>query len=49
MPGTVPPDVLRDLGTSTPRPAELSDREKTAYDRMPHLYRDASRLAAATS
>jgi pimeloyl-ACP methyl ester carboxylesterase len=49
MPGTVPPDVLRHLRNFDPPPAELSNREKIAYDRMLHFYRDASMYAAATS
>jgi pimeloyl-ACP methyl ester carboxylesterase len=34
MPGTVPPDVLRHLRNFDAAPAELSEREKLAYDRL---------------
>jgi pimeloyl-ACP methyl ester carboxylesterase len=46
MPGTVPPDVLRHLRNFDPAPTELSDREKTAYDRLLHFYRDGFGYAA---
>src|SRR5215213_1999329 len=46
MPGTVPPDVLRHLRNFDPAPAELSDREKVAYDRLLHFYRDGFGYAA---
>ena len=46
MPGTVPPDVLRHLRNFDPAPAELSDREKIAYDRLLHFYRDGFGYAA---
>jgi len=46
MPGTVPPDVLRHLRNFDPAPAELSDREKIAYGRLLHFYRDGFGYAA---
>lgn len=46
MPGTVPPDILRHLRNFDPAPAELSDREKIAYDRLLHFYRDGFGYAA---
>jgi pimeloyl-ACP methyl ester carboxylesterase len=46
MPGTVPPDVLRHLRNFDPAPAELSDRETLAYDRLLHFYRDGFGYAA---
>jgi pimeloyl-ACP methyl ester carboxylesterase len=46
MPGTVPPDVLRHLRNFDPAPAELSDREKVAYDRLLHFYHDGFGYAA---
>ncbi|WP_329042767.1 epoxide hydrolase [Streptomyces sp. NBC_00178] len=46
MPGTVPPDVLRHLRNSDPAPASLSAREKAAYDRLLHFYRDGFGYAA---
>ena len=46
MPGTVPADVLRHLRNFDPAPAGLSDREKVAYDRLLHFYRDGFGYAA---
>jgi pimeloyl-ACP methyl ester carboxylesterase len=51
MPGIVPPDVLLHLRNFDPAPAELapaelSDRENIAYDRLLHLYRDGFGYAA---
>jgi pimeloyl-ACP methyl ester carboxylesterase len=46
MPGTVPPHVLRHLRNSDPAPEELSEREKIAYDRLLHFYRDGFGYAA---
>jgi pimeloyl-ACP methyl ester carboxylesterase len=46
MPGTVPSDVLRHLRNFDPAPAELSDREKIAYDRLLHFYRGGFGYAA---
>jgi pimeloyl-ACP methyl ester carboxylesterase len=46
MPGTVPPDVLRHLRNFDPVPAELSDREAIAYERLLHFYRDGFGYAA---
>jgi pimeloyl-ACP methyl ester carboxylesterase len=46
MPGTVPPDVLRHLRNFDPSPDELSEREKIAYDRLLHFYRDGFGYAA---
>ena len=46
MPGTVPPDVLRHLRNFDPAPADLSEREKLAYDRLLHFYRDGFGYAA---
>jgi pimeloyl-ACP methyl ester carboxylesterase len=46
MPGTVAPDLLRHLRNFDPAPAELSDREKVAYDRLLHFYRDGFGYAA---
>ncbi|MFE9622999.1 epoxide hydrolase family protein [Streptomyces sp. NPDC006527] len=46
MPGTVPPDVLRHLRNFDPVPSDLSAREKAAYDRLLHFYRDGFGYAA---
>jgi pimeloyl-ACP methyl ester carboxylesterase len=46
MPGTVPPDILRHLRNFDPAPDELSAREKIAYDRLLHFYRDGFGYAA---
>jgi pimeloyl-ACP methyl ester carboxylesterase len=46
MPGTVPSGVLRHLRNFDPAPAELTDREKIAYDRLLHFYRDGFGYAA---
>jgi pimeloyl-ACP methyl ester carboxylesterase len=46
MPGTVPRDALRHLRDFDPAPAELSGREKVAYDRLLHFYRDGFGYAA---
>jgi pimeloyl-ACP methyl ester carboxylesterase len=46
MPGTVPPDVLRHLRNFDPAPDELSERERVAYDRLLHFYRDGFGYAA---
>ncbi|GAA0230289.1 epoxide hydrolase [Actinomadura nitritigenes] len=46
MPGTVPADVLRHLRNFDPAPATLSAREKIAYDRLLHFYRDGFGYAA---
>nr|BFD87763.1 epoxide hydrolase [Streptomyces sp. Xyl84] len=46
MPGTVPPEVLRHLRNYDPAPAGLSEREKLAYDRLLHFYRDGFGYAA---
>jgi pimeloyl-ACP methyl ester carboxylesterase len=46
MPGTVPPDVVRHLRNFDPAPVELSDRERIAYDRLLHFYRDGFGYAA---
>jgi pimeloyl-ACP methyl ester carboxylesterase len=46
MPGTVPADLLRHLRNFDPAPAELSHREKIAYDRLLHFYRDGFGYAA---
>jgi pimeloyl-ACP methyl ester carboxylesterase len=46
MPGTVPPDILRRLRNYDSAPAELSDREKIAYERLLHFYRDGFGYAA---
>jgi pimeloyl-ACP methyl ester carboxylesterase len=46
MPGTVPADVLRHLRNFDPAPAELTDRERIAYDRLLHFYRDGFGYAA---
>ncbi|WP_240811011.1 epoxide hydrolase family protein [Streptomyces tendae] len=46
MPGTVPQDVLRHLRNFDPAPRSLSDREKVAYDRLLHFYRDGFGYAA---
>jgi pimeloyl-ACP methyl ester carboxylesterase len=46
MPGTVPPEILRHLRNFDPAPAELSDREKIAYERLLHFYRDGFGYAA---
>ena len=42
----MPKDVLRHLRNSDPAPAELSDPEKAAYDRLLHFYRDGFGYAA---
>lgn len=46
MPGTVPPDVLRHLRNFDAAPSNLSAREKVAYDRLLHFYRDGFGYAA---
>jgi pimeloyl-ACP methyl ester carboxylesterase len=46
MPGTVPPEILRHLRNFDPAPAGLSEREKLAYDRLLHFYRDGFGYAA---
>ncbi|WP_405059395.1 epoxide hydrolase 1 [Kribbella sp. NBC_01505] len=46
MPGTVPDDVLRHLRNFDAAPASLSPREKVAYDRLLHFYRDGFGYAA---
>jgi pimeloyl-ACP methyl ester carboxylesterase len=46
MPGTVPEDILRHLRNFDPAPAELSDREKIAYERLLHFYHDGFGYAA---
>lgn len=46
MPGTLPPDILRHLRNFDPASSELSDREKLAYDRLLHFYRDGFGYAA---
>ncbi|MFI5733660.1 epoxide hydrolase family protein [Kribbella sp. NPDC051587] len=46
MPGTVPDDVLRHLRNFDAAPATLSPREKVAYDRLLHFYRDGFGYAA---
>jgi len=46
MPGTVPEDVLRHLRNFDPAPAQLSDREKIAYERLLHFYHDGFGYAA---
>src|SRR3546814_19148831 len=46
MPGTVPPDVLRHLRNFDPAPSALSDRERIAYDRLLHFYRNGFGYAA---
>jgi len=46
MPGTVPPDILRRVRNFDPTPTRLSDREKVAYDRLLHFYRDGFGYAA---
>ncbi|GGX60325.1 multidrug MFS transporter [Streptomyces minutiscleroticus] len=46
MPGTVPPDVLRHLRNFDPAPAKLSAREKDAYGRLLHFYREGFGYAA---
>jgi pimeloyl-ACP methyl ester carboxylesterase len=46
MPGTVPPGILRQLRNFDPAPSELTDREKVAYDRLLHFYRDGFGYAA---
>ena len=43
---TVPPDILRHLRNFDPAPPTLSDREKIAYDRLLHFYRDGFGYAA---
>jgi pimeloyl-ACP methyl ester carboxylesterase len=46
MPGTVPEDILCHLRNFDPAPAELSDREKIAYERLLHFYHDGFGYAA---
>ncbi|MEU6389219.1 epoxide hydrolase [Streptomyces sp. NPDC046939] len=46
MPGTVPPDIIRHLRNYDPAPPGLSPREKTAYERLLHFYRDGYGYAA---
>lgn len=46
MPGTVPADILRHLRNFDPAPAELSGRERIAYNRLLHFYRDGFGYAA---
>ena len=46
MPGTVPAEVLRHLRNFDPAPAELDEREKVAYERLLHFYRDGFGYAA---
>jgi pimeloyl-ACP methyl ester carboxylesterase len=46
MPGTVPVEVLRHLRNFDPAPTDLSDRERIAYDRLVHFYRDGFGYAA---
>ncbi|WP_372350862.1 epoxide hydrolase family protein [Streptomyces sp. KL116D] len=46
MPGTVPPAVIRHLRNFDPAPAGLSEREKAAYARLLHFYRDGYGYAA---
>ncbi|WP_055545257.1 epoxide hydrolase family protein [Streptomyces kanamyceticus] len=46
MPGTVPPAIIRQLRNFDPAPARLSEREKAAYDRLLHFYRDGYGYAA---
>ncbi|MFL6121335.1 epoxide hydrolase family protein [Actinophytocola sp.] len=46
MPGTVPPAVIRQLRNFDPAPPTLSQREKVAYDRLLHFYRDGFGYAA---
>ncbi|MFB6721086.1 epoxide hydrolase family protein [Kribbella sp. NPDC056345] len=46
MPGTVPAGVLRHLRNFDAAPAGLSPREKVAYDRLLHFYRDGFGYAA---
>ncbi|MER9431493.1 epoxide hydrolase [Mesorhizobium sp. M0408] len=46
MPGSVPPSIVRHLRNLDPAPVELSDREKSAYDRLLHFYRDGFGYAA---
>ena len=46
MPGTVPPEILRHLRNFDPAPDELSEREKIAYERLLHFYRDGFGYAA---
>lgn len=46
MPGTLPPNILRHLRNFDPAPAGLSDREKSAYERLLHFYRDGFGYAA---
>ncbi|TDD63213.1 epoxide hydrolase [Kribbella antibiotica] len=46
MPGTVPDDVLRHLRNFDSAPKTLSPREKVAYDRLLHFYRDGFGYAA---
>jgi pimeloyl-ACP methyl ester carboxylesterase len=46
MPGTVPPEILRHLRNFDRAPEELSEREKIAYERLLHFYRDGFGYAA---
>lgn len=46
MPGTVPPTILRQIRNFDPAPSELSAREKIAYERLLHFYRDGFGYAA---
>src|SRR3712207_9053047 len=46
MPGTVPPEILRHLRNFDPAPAELTDRERLAYEGLLHFYRDGFGYAA---
>jgi pimeloyl-ACP methyl ester carboxylesterase len=43
---TVPPDILRHLRNFDHALVELTDREKVAYDRLLHFYRDGFGYAA---
>jgi pimeloyl-ACP methyl ester carboxylesterase len=38
MPATVPPDIARLLASGSPAPANLSAKEKAAYNSLNHLY-----------
>jgi pimeloyl-ACP methyl ester carboxylesterase len=42
MPATVPPDIAKALQAGEPAPADLSDREKEAYEGMSDLYAKGS-------
>jgi pimeloyl-ACP methyl ester carboxylesterase len=46
MPGTVPPGILRHLRNFDSAPSGLTNREKMAYDRLLHFYRDGFGYAA---